>query len=84
MGRFKSHLKLVCYYRGISGHKKSDYRYYERDRKAGNVKPTQIEHKKEDKSPTIVVAKNDNDMLLIGQENYLNLADDDYSWIVDS
>ena len=32
---------------------------------------------KEDKNTTVVVAKDDNDVFLIGEENYLNLAVDD-------
>jgi len=30
-GRSKSHFKLVCYYYGKLGHKKSDCRYYKRN-----------------------------------------------------
>ena len=83
-GRSKSRPKLVCYYCGKPGHKKSDCRYYKRDQKAGKVKADQIEHKKEDKSVTVVAAKDDNEVFLIEQENYLNLAYDDCQWIVDS
>ena len=83
-GISKSRPKFVCYYCSKRGHKKSYCQYYKRDQKAGKVKLDQIERKKEDKSTTAVVAKEDNDVFLIGEENYLNLADDDCSWIVDS
>jgi len=63
---------------------RGDCRYYKRDQKVGKVKPDQIRHKKEDKSITTIEAKDDNDVFLVGEGNYLNLAYDDYSWIVDS
>ena len=83
-GRSKSRPKFVCYYCGKPCHKKFDCRYYKRYQKAGKVIQDQIEHKKERKNTTTVVAKDDNDVFLIGEENYLNLADDDCTWIVDS
>ena len=77
-GRSKSHPKFVCYYCGKLDHKKSDCRYYKRDQKARKVIQDQIEHKREDKKTTTAV-KDDNDVFLIGEENYLNLVDDDYT-----
>jgi len=59
-------------------------RYYKRDQKAGKVKPDQLEYKKQDKSPTVVVATEENDVSLIREESYVNLVDNDCSWIVDS
>ena len=44
---------------------------------AEKVKPDQIEHKKEDKSTTVVAAADENDVFFIGEQNYLNLAYDD-------
>ena len=82
--RSKSRPKFVCYYCGKPCHKKFDCRYYKRDQKAGKVIQDQIAHKKEDKNITAAVAKDDNHVFLIGEENYLNLADDDCTWIVDS
>ena len=84
MGRSKSRSKLVCYYCGKSGHKKSDWRNFKRDQKAGKVKPDEIEHRREEKSITAVASQDHNEVFLIREENYVNLACDGCSWIVDS
>ena len=55
-----------------------------RYQKAGKVKPTQIEHKKEDKNTTAIATKDNNEVFLTEEESYLNLAYDDCLWIVDS
>jgi len=60
--RSKSRPKFACYYCGKPDHKKSDYRYYKRDQKAGKVVQDQIKHKKEDKNTATAVAKDDNDV----------------------
>jgi len=53
--------------------------------KIGIVKPDQIDSKKkEDKSTMVIAADLDDDVFLIGEDNYLNDACDDCSWIVDS
>ena len=55
-----------------------------RDQKARTVHANQIDLKKNNKGGnTTVVASNDENVFLIGNENYLNIASDDCIWIID-
>ena len=84
-GRSKSRSKFTCFYCGKPGHKKSECQILKRDQKVGNVKPDQVDpKKKKEKSTTAMAANEDVDVFLIGEANYLNVADDESSWIVDS
>ena len=40
----------------------------------GQVKPNQIKHKREEKSITVVTSQGQNEVFLIVEENYVNLA----------
>ena len=85
-GRSKSCPKgLSCFYCGKSGHKKSECRFLKSDQKAGTIHANQIDPKKknEDKTTT-AVASDDENVFLIDNENYLNIAYDDCIWIIDS
>ena len=84
MERSKSRSKLVCYYCGESSHKKSYSRNCKRDQKVEKVKLDQIDHRREENSITIVASQENNEVFVIGEENYVNLACNDCSWIVDS
>ncbi|MCH96757.1 protein FEZ-like, partial [Trifolium medium] len=83
-GRSKSHTKLSCYYCGKPGHRKFEYKILKRDKKAKTVHPDQIDPKKKDNGTTTSVASNNENMFLVEEENYLNIASDDYIWIIDS
>ncbi|KAL4325786.1 hypothetical protein GQ457_11G029520 [Hibiscus cannabinus] len=85
-GQSKSRSKIICYYCGKLNHKKSECRSLKRDQKNGTVKCDQVDpKKKEENSTTAVAAKEEeNGIFLFGGDNYLNLAQDDCSWIVDS
>ncbi|KAL4335295.1 hypothetical protein GQ457_07G015400 [Hibiscus cannabinus] len=85
-GQSKSRSKIICYYCGKPNHKKSECRSLKRDQKNGTVKCDQVDlKKKEENSTTAVAAKEEEDgIFLFGGDNYLNLAQDDCSWIVDS
>ncbi|KAK4415231.1 Retrovirus-related Pol polyprotein from transposon TNT 1-94 [Sesamum alatum] len=66
-------------------HKKSECRSFKRDQKNGTVKADTIDLKKKDEKNTTVVATNElDDVFLIGEDKYLNIANDGCSWIVDS
>jgi len=84
MGRSKSCSKLVSYNCGKPDHKKFDCQNFKRDQKVEKVKTNQIERIREEKGITTVVSQDYNEFFLIGEENYVNLARDDCSWIVDS
>ncbi|KAK8627957.1 hypothetical protein V6N13_063672 [Hibiscus sabdariffa] len=66
--------------------KTRECRSLKRDQKIGTVKCDQVDpKKKEENSTTAVAAKEEEDgIFLFGGDNYLNLAQDDCSWIVDS
>ena len=75
-GRSKSRPKgLSCYYCGKSGHKKSECRFLKRDQKARTVHANQIDLKKNNKGGnTTVVASNDENVFLIGNEDTQNMT----------
>jgi len=55
-----------------------------RDQKAGIVHANQIDPKKKNEGgTTTVVASEDENVFLIGNENYLNIASDDCIWIIE-
>jgi len=83
-GRSKSFSTLVCYCCSKSGHRKSDCRNFKRDQKARKVKPNQNEHRREEKSITAIASQDHIEVFRIGEQNYVNLACDDCSWIVES
>lgn len=85
-GRSKSHPKgLSCYYCGKLGHKKSECRFLKRDQKDGNVHANQIDPKKKNEGGIIIaMASDDENVFLIDNENYLNIASNDCIWIIDS
>ncbi|KAK8662715.1 hypothetical protein V6N13_024606 [Hibiscus sabdariffa] len=85
-GQFKSRSKIICYYCGKPNHKKLECRNFKRDQKNGTIKCDQVDPKKEEENrTTVVAAKEEEDWIfLFGGNNYLNLAQDDCSWIVDS
>ncbi|WVZ01079.1 hypothetical protein V8G54_027148 [Vigna mungo] len=85
-GRFKSRSKgLTCFYCGKDGHKKLECRFLKRDQKNGTVHPDVVDPKKklEEKTTTAVVS-DDTNVFLISEVNYLNIAFDDCTWIVDT
>ncbi|KAF1860253.1 hypothetical protein Lal_00037591 [Lupinus albus] len=53
-----------------------------RDLEVGNIQENLVEPKRNSYKPIIVVAI-DNDILLIGEYNYLDVAYGDCSWIID-
>ena len=54
-------------------------------KKIGTIKPDQINlKKKEDKSTMAMAVDGDDNVFLIGEDNYLNISCDDCLWIVDS
>ena len=56
-----------------------------RDQKVGTVHANQIDPKKKNEGgTTTAVASTDDNIFLIGNENYLNIASDDCIWIIDS
>ena len=76
---------MSCYYCEKLGHKKSKCRFLKRDQKARIVHANQIDPKKKNEGrTTTVVASDDENVFLIGNENYLNIASDDCIWIIDS
>lgn len=83
-GRSKSRTKLSCQYCGKPGHRKFECRILKRDQQAGTVHPDQIDPKKKDDGTTTAVATNNENMFLVEEENYLNIASDDCIWIIDS
>ncbi|RDY05562.1 hypothetical protein CR513_10588, partial [Mucuna pruriens] len=85
-GRSKSRPRgLTCFYCGKIGHKKQECRFLKRDQKAGSVHPDEIDPKKKlEEKTTTAVASDDENVFLIGKENYLNVAFDDCTWIVDT
>ncbi|WVY96494.1 hypothetical protein V8G54_028645 [Vigna mungo] len=85
-GRFKSRSKgLTCFYCGKDGHKKPKCRFLKKDQKNGTVHPNVVDPKKklEEKTTTAVVS-DDANVFLISEVNYLNIAFDDCTWIVDT
>ncbi|WVZ15791.1 hypothetical protein V8G54_013357 [Vigna mungo] len=85
-GRFKSRSKgLTCFYCGKDGHKKPKCRFLKRDQKNGTVHPDVVDPKKklEEKTTTAVVS-DDANVFVISEVNYLNIAFDDCTWIVDT
>ncbi|WVZ17355.1 hypothetical protein V8G54_010337 [Vigna mungo] len=81
-GRFKSRSKgLTCFYCGKDGHKKPECRFLNRDQKNGIV--VNPKKKLEEKTTTAVVS-DDANVFLISEVNYLNIAFDDCTWIVDT
>jgi len=83
-GRSQTRTKLSCYYCGKPGHRKFECKFFKRDQQAGTVHPDQIDpKKKEDGTTTAVVDANEN-LFLVEEENYLNVAFDDCIWIIDS
>ena len=82
-GRSQSRTRTICFYCSKEGHKIFKCRSLNRDQKAETVHPYSVDPKKKDCTPTTVVAV-DNDVFLIGEDNYLNVAYGDFSWIVDS
>ena len=84
-GHSKSRSRITCYYCGKPGHRKSECRNLKRDQRNGIVKQDMIDPRKmEEKSTTAVAVENKVDIFLIGDDNYLNIACDDSTWIVDS
>ncbi|WVZ13786.1 hypothetical protein V8G54_011352 [Vigna mungo] len=85
-GRFKSRSKgLTCFYCGKDGHHKPKCRFLKRDQKNGTVHPDVVDPKKklEEKTTTAVVS-DDANVFLTNEVNYLNIAFDDCTWIVDT
>jgi len=76
------HQNNNCYYCNEEGHKRSECRFLKRDQKVGIVHPNLVDPKKKDCTPTTVIVV-DNVIFLIEEDNYLNVAYGDYSWIVD-
>ncbi|KAE9588655.1 putative RNA-directed DNA polymerase [Lupinus albus] len=82
-GHSQSHMRsIICYYCSKEGHKRSECRSLKRDQKAGNVHEDLVDRRKNGHKPTTAIAVDD-DVLLIGEDNYLNVAYGDCSWIVD-
>ena len=76
---------MSCYYCEKLGHKKSKCRFLKRDQKARIVHANQIDPKKKNEGrTTTVVASDDENVFLIGNENYLNIVFNDCIWIIDS
>ena len=73
----------ICYYCSKEGHKRFKCRVLKRDQKVGIVHPDLVDPKKKDCTPTTIVVVDD-DIFLIGEDNYLNVAYGVCSWIVDS
>lgn len=83
--RSKSRTRLSCYYCGKPGHKRPECRFLKRDQQAGTVHLDLINPKKnKEDGTTTAVASNDENIFFIGDENYLNVAFDDCTWIVDT
>ena len=81
----KSRTKLSCFYCGKPGHIKTECRFLKRDQQAGTVHPDQITpKKKKEDATTTAVATTDENIFLVGDENYLNIASHDCIWIIDS
>ena len=74
---------MSCYYLEKSSHKKSECRFLKRDQKARTVHANQINPKKNEGGTTTVVASGDENVFLIDNENYLNIAYDDCIWIIE-
>jgi len=81
--RSQSRTRTKCYYCSKEGHKRFECRFLKKDHKVGTVHPNLFVPKKKDYTPTTTVVVDDDD-LLIGEDNYLNVAYGDCSWIVDS
>ncbi|KAK8617184.1 hypothetical protein V6N13_117150 [Hibiscus sabdariffa] len=82
-GKSKLRSKIICYYCGKSNHKNSECRNLKRDQKNGKIKYDQVDPKKREENSTTVVAANEDDgIFLFGGDNYLNIAQEDCSWIV--
>ena len=81
--RSQSRTRTKCYYSSKEGHKRFECRFMKKDLKARIVHLDLFGPKKKDYTPTTTVA-GDDDSLLIGEDNYLNVAYGDCSWIVDS
>ncbi|RDX62911.1 hypothetical protein CR513_58714, partial [Mucuna pruriens] len=77
-GRSKFGIRLCCYYYDKSGHRKSECRFLKRDQHVGTIYPSQIGSKKKKKNGiTTMVASNDENVFLVEEENYLDVAFDD-------
>ncbi|WVZ01025.1 hypothetical protein V8G54_027094 [Vigna mungo] len=85
-GRFKSRSKgLTCFYCGKDGHKKTECRFLKRDQKNGTVHPNMVDPKKKlEEKTTKAVVSDDANVFLISEVNYLNIAFNDCTWIVDT
>jgi len=82
-GRSQSHTRItICYYCSKESHKRFECRVLKRDQKVETIHPYLVDPKKKDCTPTTVVVVDD-DIFLIGEDNYLNVAYGDFSWIVD-
>lgn len=83
--RFKSCIRLSFYYCGKPDHKRPKCIFLKRDQLTGIVHPDLINPKKnKEYGTTIVIASNDESIFLIGDDNDLNVAFDDCTWIVDT
>nr|KYP31853.1 Retrovirus-related Pol polyprotein from transposon TNT 1-94 [Cajanus cajan] len=82
-GRSKSRTRICCYYCGKPGHRKSECRFLKKDQQAGTVHPDQIDPRKKKEDGTTTAVTSD-DVFLVGEENYLNIAFDECIWIIDS
>ncbi|KAK4421519.1 Retrovirus-related Pol polyprotein from transposon TNT 1-94 [Sesamum alatum] len=81
-GQSNTRSKITCYYCGKPNHKKSKCRSFKRDQKNRTFKINIIDPKKKEEKSTTDVATNElDDVFLIGEDNYLNIAEDDCSWI---
>jgi len=81
--RSQSRTRTICYYCSEEGHKRFECRFLKKDQKVGTVHPNLVDPKKKDYTPTTFVVVDDN-VFLIGEDNYLNVAYGDCSWIVSS
>ncbi|KAI5424983.1 hypothetical protein KIW84_030963 [Lathyrus oleraceus] len=83
--RSKSCIRISCYYGGKPDHKRPECKSLKRDQQAGIVHPDLVNPKKTKEDGTRTeVSSNDENIFLVGDDNYLNVAFDGNTWIVDT
>ena len=76
--RFKN---VECYHCGKKGHIKKNCHQWRRENRGGGDRH---ERKEDEKSERVATTTSDDDLLVIRDENMINLACDEMSWVIDT